>query len=306
MSDAGDAIRRHRAQLAAQYEQRQDLREAVRDLRLAYAEGREKLFKFKGMSGESRGHVLDMISNSRIYFSSPDQFNDPLDCSPVCALAKSASDPEFIQELLEDEAALARAAGKSPEEIEAMRKAEGVPPSEVASAVTARIRAELMNDARVFCLSASDSHPLLWSHYADSHRGVCLHFRAAPGSLFGLARAVEYRPERPVILVPLSYNKSTDDIADTMVRVKADFWGYEDEYRILGHEDENVDWGFSLTDRRCPFPPKLLCGLTLGMKVSAPDRKELINLAIKRYPPLAVYAAEEDPDRFWINSYRVL
>jgi DUF2971 family protein len=304
MSDAGEAVRKHRALLTAQFEQRQELRESAAKLRFAWVEGREKLFKFKSLSGGSRDQVLDVITNSRIYFSSPDQFNDPLDCAPVCVPAKSTSDPQFVQEMLEDEAALASAAGKSPEEIEALRQAEGVPPNKVGSAVTARLRAELINDARVFCLSASDSHPLLWSHYADSHRGVCLHFRAAPGSLFGLARAVEYRSTRLPILVPLKYNKSEDDIAETMVRVKAEYWGYENEYRIIAHE--GTDWGDTLLKRFCSFPPKLLCGLTLGMKISPADRRALIELSTKRHPAIAVYQAEEAPDRFWIDAYRVI
>jgi len=82
------------------------------------------------MSGDVRDQVLDIIRNSRIYFSSPDQFNDPLDCAPICALAKPLTD-DFIKELLEDEAALAKAAGKSQVEIEALRRAEGVPPHQM-------------------------------------------------------------------------------------------------------------------------------------------------------------------------------
>jgi len=225
MSDSGEAVRQHRALLAAQYEKRQagreELRANAKKLQFAWMEGHEKLYKFKGMSGSSREQVLDIITNSRIYFSSPEQFNDPLDCAPIFALAKPLTD-EFVKELLEDEAALASAAGKSKGEVEALRQAEGVPPQRIAAAVTERTRDELVKNARVFCLSASEVHPLLWSHYADSHRRICLHFRAAPGSLFGLARAVDYRSERPSILVPLHYSKG--DIADAMVRVKGDFW----------------------------------------------------------------------------------
>ena len=82
MSDAGDAVRRHRALLARQYAERQKRRQELRadaaKLRLAWAEGHEKLFKFKSMSGPSRDQALDIITNSRVYFSSPEQFNDPL------------------------------------------------------------------------------------------------------------------------------------------------------------------------------------------------------------------------------------
>ena len=68
--------------------------------------------------------------------------------------------------------------------------------------------------------------------------------------------------------------KSDDEIADAMVRVKGDFWGYEDEYRIIGHEGAAVDWGTMMVDRLCPFPPEFLCGITLGMKTSSQDRKD--------------------------------
>ena len=308
MSDAGDAVRRHRALLGRQYavrqKRRRDLRAEAAKLRFAWAEGHDKLYKFKSMSGDSRDQVLDIITNSRIYFSSPDQFNDPLDCAPICALAKPLTD-DFVRELLEDEAAMARAAGKTPEEIEALRQAEGVPPEQVAAAVTERTRKALIDDARVFCLSASDVHPLFWSHYADSHRGICLHFRAAPGSLFGLARAVEYRAKRASILVPLQYNKSSDDITDAMVRVKGDYWDYENEYRIIGHESADVDWGFTLGNRLCEFPSKLLCGITLGLRTLPHDRKDLMALAAQHYPEMAVYQAEETKDRFRVETYRI-
>jgi hypothetical protein len=306
MSDAGDAVRRHRALLAAQFEKRQVEREEIRagaeKLQFAWIRGLEKLYKFKSMSGDSRDHVLEMITNSRIYFSSPEQFNDPLDCAPICALAKPITD-EFIKELLEDEARLAKEAGKSHEEIEALRRAEGVPPERVAAAITERTRDELVKNARVFCLSASEVHPLMWSHYAESHRGICLHFRARPGSLFGLARAVDYRAQRPSILVPLHYNQ--DDITDTMVRVKAEFWDYEDEYRIIGHEGAEVDWGATMVDRRCPFQPELLCGITLGMNTGPQDRRDLIALAAQHHPEMAVYQAKEAEDRFGVETFRI-
>jgi hypothetical protein len=51
-------------------------------------------------------------------------------------------------------------------------------------------------------------HPLLRSHYAGSHTGVCLHFRVAGGSVFGLARGVDYSKPRPPILIPMRYNGS--------------------------------------------------------------------------------------------------
>ena len=119
--------------------------------------------------------------------------------------------------------------------------------------------------------------------------------------MFGLARAVEYRAKRPSILVPLHYNK--DDITDTMVRVKGDFWDYEDEYRIIGHE--GPDWDVTMVNRLCEFQPELLCGITLGMKTSPQDRQDLMALAARHYPEVAVYQAQEAPDRFEVEIFRI-
>ena len=41
----------------------------------------EKLYKFKSLRGGSKKYVVDIFKNSRIYLSTPDEFNDPLDCA---------------------------------------------------------------------------------------------------------------------------------------------------------------------------------------------------------------------------------
>jgi hypothetical protein len=66
----------------AEAQREQDLLEAARGLRMAWAQGIATLYKLKSLTGESRDHTLDIIENSRIYFSSPEQFNDPFDCAP--------------------------------------------------------------------------------------------------------------------------------------------------------------------------------------------------------------------------------
>jgi len=238
-----------------------------------------------------------------LYFSHADQFNDPFDCAPVCTLAKHIDDPEFVAELQADEARMIAESGLSEAEVAALRKSEGVPVEKMAAAVTANIRSLLRDDTRVFCLSQRQDHPLLWSHYADSHRGICVHFRCKYGSLFGLARAVEYKRERLPILIPLKYNISDDDIADAMVRNKADFWGYEHEFRIIAHNA--ADWGYTLDGRYCSFDGRLLVGITLGSKISAEHRAMVKGWAGGRAPPIPVYQAAESGDTYSIDIDRV-
>ena len=49
--------------------------------------------------GEAREHTLDVIEHSRVYFSSPTEFNDPFDCFP--RLEIRGDWPEFLEGLPE-------------------------------------------------------------------------------------------------------------------------------------------------------------------------------------------------------------
>jgi hypothetical protein len=299
MSGAGDAVRNYRAGLAAQYDAEAQRfaqwQEDAKRLRFAWAEGHDTLYKYKSLSGKSKAkQVFDIIENSRIYFSVPNQFNDPLDCSPVFKLARDPPDEALIAEMEADEAEMRAAA--SPAERAKMKRAKRVGVSDLASGVTLHTRKVLRAATKMFCLSARHDHPLLWAHYADSHRGVCLHFRCRRGSIFGAARAVEYQEERRPIFIPLRYN-TEDQITDAMSRAKAKFWREEEEYRII--EFERLEGRFGR------FEPELLCGITLGMEISSANRKSMLAAAARRIPAIAVYQTNEDPDRFWVSIQRI-
>jgi hypothetical protein len=70
-----------------------------RKQRIAWAEGVDTLYKLRSLNVGAREHTLDIIENSRIYFPSPTQFNDPFDCYPPFDLAGDWRDPKFVEEL---------------------------------------------------------------------------------------------------------------------------------------------------------------------------------------------------------------
>jgi hypothetical protein len=160
MSDAGDAVRRHRALLSQQTEEYEQWLATVTQLRLPWREGHEKLYKFKSLRGGSKKHVVDIFTNSRIYLSTPDEFNDPLDCAPVFKLARDPPDQALIDELQEHERVEFAAAGKSPKQIARLRKSKGVDIRRFAAAVTEDVRNKLQAATFVYCLSADQEHPL--------------------------------------------------------------------------------------------------------------------------------------------------
>jgi len=104
-------------------------------------------------------------------------------------------------------------------------------------------------------------------------------------------------------LIPLQY-QTDDQLTDKMALVKASFWAYENEYRIIGHA--RADWGHSFDESwRVAFPPELLCGITLGTKISADNRTEILALAAARTTPIPVWQAMEDDGRFWMRVERM-
>lgn len=98
----------------------------------------------------------------------------------------------------------------------------------------------------LICMSTTWHHPLLWSHYAENHQGLCLGFDVPDNDLFGSVRYVEARPT----LQDLGRNNLTEldeNDLDKMLHTKFKAWEYEAEYRTfcdLGHRDPVSDLYF--------------------------------------------------------------
>jgi Protein of unknown function (DUF2971) len=83
----------------------------------------------------------------------------------------------------------------------------------------------------LLCFSANWKSPLLWSHYANKHEGVCLGFDVSRKEV----SPVIYTNKR----LEAELNKSGDqavipeDLQDLLVLTKSDHYMYEQEFRVL-------------------------------------------------------------------------
>ena len=120
----------------------------------------------------------------------------------------------------------------------------------------------------------SDDEPesiLMWSHYADGHKGICMVFDTSSyvDNEIGkhILRPVDYDLK---ILEPNFNSEVSEDemqraVEEAMLR-KAKFWDYEKEWRLLvAGEPGNFSY----------YPIMKLKGIYLGSKISKED-KELI------------------------------
>jgi hypothetical protein len=86
-----------------------------------------------------------------------------------------------------------------------------------------KTKQDFARDYGLLCFSLSWHNPLLWSHYADRHRGLALGFDADEKIL----KSVSYVAERPTL------TKITPIVAEWLLFTKFLDWQYEKEARIL-------------------------------------------------------------------------
>jgi len=93
-----------------------------------------------------------------------------------------------------------------------------------------RLREAMHKTVGVLCFSRSWSNPVLWSHYADRHRGICLGFDIPDQ----WAKPVTYTGTR----LPSDIERqaaATKDIEPglALITTKFEHWRYEDEVRLI-------------------------------------------------------------------------
>lgn len=81
----------------------------------------------------------------------------------------------------------------------------------------------------LICFSEDWENPLLWSHYADKHRGICLGFETDDRIL----KKVRYVKERLALTLPI-----TKETAEQLLWAKYWDWRYEREWRTWLQFDE--------------------------------------------------------------------
>lgn len=88
----------------------------------------------------------------------------------------------------------------------------------------------------MICFSSQWKNPLLWSHYADRHRGIALGFEVPDG----IADEVIYTTSRPKVYFDMNKREVIDgeNVIDFVRRSKFKDWSYESEYRLFYKLDE--------------------------------------------------------------------
>ncbi len=135
---------------------------------------------------------------------------------------------------------------------------------------------------------------LMWSHYADNHKGICLQFDFSKAPLFRKDPFwnVVYRKKYPAINF-YSFNANKNFRKGCMT--KSHVWKYENEKRIVWENG-----GISQQ-----FYPSALIGVIFGCSVEGQNKKRILKLLRDRNLPITIYEAKMNIQEFKLDISKI-
>ena len=219
---------------------------------------------------------LERILNGSIRFTQPGAFNDPFEMVPELLVPKHLANRQVNLQF----------SVTAPRRTSTVHELADDFDSEDCSDINSRrILASLNQQIGVLSLSKNSSSLLMWSHYADRHKGAIIELDASHEFLEGKF-AVDYREFRPKIDIG-SYLDDETPIPIAELCVKPKDWEYEDEVRVVRNlsDCECVDEadGFPIYTRQLPID--CLKAVILGERMELTIKEEFLRqLRIPIFP----------------------
>lgn len=187
-------------------------------------------------NGKKRIYTIENLANNQLYFSDPTKFNDPFDC--LIRLNFEGTQEQWIEYFCRDKGCTIE---KAKEIVDSFPKnADGL--------VSPHKNLVNVKVPRVGCFCEINNDILMWSHYADYHRGICLCFEATPEhtmplyepntgqkeAISGKFERVIYDPNNELCVLNAFDNEHENyRKAEEQLYKKFEIWDREHEYRIV-------------------------------------------------------------------------
>jgi hypothetical protein len=151
-----------------------------------------------------------------------------------------------------------------------------------------------INELGLLSFSAINDDILMWSHYADGHKGFCLQFDKTGLESWKYSQSVDYDDK---YLTFREFNNAFPEDNEKMVHIlllrKSKHWKYEYEWRIIAKPDDD-----NSGNRYYKFPEELLTGVIFGCQMPN-DKKKIIKDFLKsRKSHIQFYEAKKKENEF--------
>lgn len=245
----------------------------------------ERLYKYESFSTQTLLNLKAQV----LYFGPPANFNDPYDCAIRANVREPSTEEieEFRKQYLQiDEfPAITRKALECAhiDELKAWLKKVGWESMN-------RLAEENIRTRGVTCFSEINDDLLMWSHYADKYKGICLEFDTQYEP-FIKAKKVVYCEKMPSLsITDAILNDNYQQILD-LYCTKSSSWEYEKEWRCI-HQDAGTKW---------VYEADALTGVYFGPEVDFAALQIVCLILQGQNASVAFYRGSRSEEHFIIN-----
>jgi hypothetical protein len=253
--------------------------------------------------------IIEMLSQQKLHLNSRTRFNDPYDSQPVIDddLPNSAI-RVYLKDMLENPFNPARSTISTARILEMRATGRTHLNKEMIENIRLGLRKnthEILDTAGLLSFSMTAENPLLWAHYADSFKGLCVIFRRGTSttSILSTCAKVNYVNKRQHLSQSLLHEltkrlmtkKPSSEVAEEIFFLsflhKSGDWAYEQEARVF--------YPFHAF-KKMPFDPSELIGVILGPNACAELESKLKQEIEARRSIVSVYRSSLSTSEFRI------
>ena len=124
------------------------------------------LYKYRSFESE---YFEDFFVNKRIYFSKPDELNDPFECKPHVEIPTGQAELHHLANNWLNAQGITKLEDRKRHTAYIMHNLSN--PEEAINRLH-----DMLSNYGLFCFASSPASILMWSHYASDHTGFCIEF----------------------------------------------------------------------------------------------------------------------------------
>jgi hypothetical protein len=220
-----------------------------------------KFYKYTALDGLRKEWTRNILVDSALFFAPPSKFNDPLDCRiPPSFEAEAKNIERFWREKW-------KSRGQQPRSQEELDRLSAMSGTEESRQKLTNAYYELLDTYGIACFNERPDNFLLWSYYAESHKGVAVRFdtgteilKQIPEPYFLLK--VEYAKDFPKISI---YEPDRFTLVQTTLATKAEAWTHEEEWRLIAVGRSGI----------IHMPNKMIDGVVFGLRTPPEVEREV-------------------------------
>lgn len=243
-----------------------------------------RLYKYRSLrTNKDRNHTLRILTHNEIYFAKCTEFNDPFDCHLHISVEGDFNTHKDRLRKLNPDLSETKLDMQTQKDLhpESIRKRE--------QKVNNDIR-RINENVGIFSMSAKRDNLLMWSHYADYHRGICIEFKTTGGKLFGCdILNIDYADKYPKFTV---YDDMDLERVRKYISTKSLDWEYEEEWRIY-YKETGCQYFRSENEE--------LSGVILGARISRRNKELVLKCLSENSCKAKLYQARECKDKFGLD-----